>query len=288
MTKSRLRSDLIFTMPFSNMLHMSFADRVKTTQLAGFSGMTIQPVEVKRFVAEGTSIAEMRKIANDAGIAFGRLDPLCTWVPNWHFTNFPESYVRESATSPDEFFGMCEQLGTSYASLNATFPADRYSTEQITEYYAAICRKGAEHGVTVDMECIPMWGVVSLEQGWDIVRKAGAKNGGLIFDCTHFTRSHSTFATLASIPGDQIHCVQVCDGYIPMRPGVTLEQECFERLWPGKGDFPIAKMLTTLNETGGLRQIGPEVFSASLVGKSPQEIADLCVASLVQYDALAG
>ena len=286
MTKS-LRSDLVFTMPFSNMLHMGFADRVKTTRLAGFSGMTIQPIEVQRFVAAGTSIADMRAMAADAGIEIGRLDPLCTWVPNWHFTNFPETYVRESATSPDEFFDMCEQLGASYSSLNATFPADRYTTPQITEYYAAICRKGAEHGVTVDMECIPMWGVVSLEQGWEIVKNAGAPNGGFVFDCTHFVRANSIFATLESIPGHLIHCVQVCDGYIPMKPGVTLELECFERLWPGDGDFPIAKLLDTLVKTGGLRQIGPEVFSAAQATRSPEEIARLSVAALAQYDALA-
>jgi sugar phosphate isomerase/epimerase len=250
--------------------------------------MTIQPIEVRKFIAAGTSIADMRAIAADAGIEIGRLDPLCTWVPDWHPTNFGEDYIRDSDTTPEAFFDFCEQLDCSYASLNAMFPADRYTTDQITEYYAAICRKAAEYGVTVDMECIPMWGVVDLEQGWEILRNAGVSNGGFVFDCTHFVRSSPNFATLSSIPGDLIHCVQVCDGYIPMPAGVTLEQECFERLWPGKGDFPIAKMLSTLNETGGLRQIGPEVFSATQASRSPQEIADLSVAALAQYDVLAG
>jgi len=281
-----LRSDLIFTMPFSNVLHLPFAEKVKATRLAGFSSMTIQPQEVLKIVAEGTWIADMKAMAADAGVEISRLDPLCPWVPDWHPINFDEHYIRAHDISPAVFFDLCDRLGCTFMSLNATFPAIRYTTDQITEYYAAICRTAAEHGVTCDMECIPMWGVVSLEQGWEIVKRAAAPNGGFVFDCTHFIRANSKLETLRSIPGNLIHCVQVCDGHIPLPTGVTLEKECFERLWPGQGDFPIAEMLRTLNATDGLRQIGPEVFSANLAGKSAEQIAELSHAALAQYDVL--
>jgi sugar phosphate isomerase/epimerase len=286
MPNGRLRSDLVFAMPFSNLLHLPFAKKVEATRLAGFAAMTIQPQEVLKIVAEGTSIADMRTMAADGGIEIGRLDPLCTWVPNWHPTNFDQAYIEAHDIKQSVFFDLCEQLGCKYMSLNATFPAGRYTTDQIAEYYAAICKAAAEHGVTCDMECIPMWGVTSLEHGWEIVKKAGAPNGGFVFDCTHFIRGGSSLETLKSIPGHLIHCVQVCDGYIPLPLGVTLEEECFERLWPGDGDFPIADILRTLNETRGLMQIGPEVFSAGQATRSAQEIASMSVAALVQYDAL--
>lgn len=67
---------------------------------------------------------------------------------------------------------------------------------------------------------------------------------------------------------------------------MTLEKECFERLWPGEGDFAIAAMLDTLNETGGLTQIGPEAFSVEIATKSAEEIAKLSRHSLLQYNAL--
>ena len=57
-------------------------------------------------------------------------------------------------------------------------------------------------------------------------------------------------------------------------------------MWPGDGDFPIAAMLDTLDETGGLMQIGPEVFSADMATKSAEEIARLSREALVQYKAL--
>jgi len=131
-----------------------------------------------------------------------------------------------------------------------------------------------------------MWGVVTLEQGWDVLQRSGAQNGGFVFDCTHFMRGHTSLETLRAIPGHLIHCVQVCDGLMPLQPGVTLEMECFERLWPGDGDFPIADMLAVLHSTGGLRQIGPEVFSSSLAKMSVQEIAERSSSALAQYDVL--
>jgi sugar phosphate isomerase/epimerase len=282
----KLRSDLLFAMPFSNILHLPFAEKVKATRLAGFSTMTIQPQEVLKLVAEGLPIADMKSMAADEGITIPRLDPLCPWVPDWHPTNFGADYAKAHDISPAVFFDICDQLGCTYMSLNATFPASRYTTEQITGYYAEICRMAAEHGVICDLECIPMWGVVSLEQGWKILQDSGATNGGFVFDCTHFVRSNPSLETLQAIPGHYMHCVQVCDGTIPLRPGVTLELECFERLWPGEGDFPIADILRTLNATGGLSQIGPEIFSASMATKSAEEVARLSRESLLQYDVL--
>ena len=281
-----LRTDLIFAMPFSNVLHLSFPDKVKAARLAGFQQMTIQPQEVIKLVTEGVSIADMRAMAADGGIEIARLDPLCPWVPDWRPTNFGEDYARAHDISPKLFFDLCDQLGCRYMSLNATFPPDRYTTEQITGFYAEICRQAADHGVTCELECIPMWGVVSLEQGWRILQDSGAKNGGFVFDCTHFTRSNPSLDTLRSIPGQLIHCVQVCDGYLPMKSGTTLEAECFERLWPGEGDFAIGDMLDTLNETGGLTQIGPEVFSAKMATLSAEEVANRSRDSLTLYRAL--
>ena len=36
-----LRSDLVFAMPFSNVLHLSFPDKIEATRLAGFQQMSI-------------------------------------------------------------------------------------------------------------------------------------------------------------------------------------------------------------------------------------------------------
>jgi hypothetical protein len=122
-----VRTDLVFAMPFSNVLHLSFPDKIKATRLAGFQQMTIQPQEVLKLVSEGLSIADMKAIAADPGVQIGRLDPLCPWVPDWKPNNFGADYAAAHDISPAVFFDLCDKLDCRYMSLNATFPATRYT-----------------------------------------------------------------------------------------------------------------------------------------------------------------
>jgi len=115
-------------------------------------------------------------------------------------------------TTPDRFFQLADGLGCRHASLNATFPLDSMSLDEITEHYAAICQRAREHGMNCDLEFIPLWGVPTLQMAWDIVKGAGAANGGLVFDVWHYVRGGSKMDLLRQIPGDQIHCVQLNDG----------------------------------------------------------------------------
>ena len=254
--------------------------------LAGFSELAIQPQEVKKINRLGLSIADMKFMAEDHGVTISRLDPLCSWNPDWHPINMDNTFISEHSITAHDFFLMCEELGCSHMSLNAQFPQDRYSFKQQVEHYAEICRLANEYALVCDLEPIPMWGVRTLQQGWDIVREADAANGGLVFDTLHFVRSHSTLDVLRTIPGEKIHCVQICDGLLPLAEGVTLEQDCFNRMWPGTGHFPLAEIVSVLEHIGGLNQVGPEVFSLSNQSMSAEQIAHACRSSLANYPEL--
>lgn len=281
-----LRQNLTFTMPFSNVLHLPFAEKVRATRLAGFQEMSIQPQEVQRLVASGTSINDMKSIAADSGVRISRLDPLCTWNPHWQPGNMDDAFITDHALTSGNFLEIASALGCSHMSLNATFSVGTYTAEELVEHYAHICSLAFEHGLICDLEPIPMWGVQSLEQGWDVVRQADAANGGLVVDTLHFIRSDSKLETLASIPGNLIHCVQICDGIHPLKSGVTLEMDCFERMWPGTGNFPLAEIVTALSKIGGLNGVGPEVFSVMNQKMSGEDVANLCKQSLLAYPEL--
>jgi len=285
-TEQNLKSGLTFTMPFSNVLHLPFAEKVKATRLAGFQELSIQPQEVLRLVASGLSIRDMRAIAEENGIRVSRLDPLCSWNPNWHPNNMDDGFIADHSTTASEFFGIALALGCTQMSLNATFPADAYAVDDQVTHYGEICRLAHEHGLVCDLEPIPMWGVKSLEQGWEIVERAGSPNGGLVLDTLHFVRSNSKLETLTTIPGDAIHCVQICDGIHPLKPGVSLEADCFERMWPGTGNFPLQTIVSALHAIGGLNGIGPEVFSVMNQNMSAEDVAQLCKKSLLAYPEL--
>ena len=124
-----------------------------------------------------------------------------------------------------------------------------------------------------------MWGVKTLRQAWSIVSSADRPNGGIVFDTLHYVRSGSTLDMLKEIPGDRIHCVQLNDGPLRLPAGVTLEENCFDRCWPGTGEFPLIEIVRTLADMDALRQVSPEVFSPHNATRRAAEIAALSSSS---------
>jgi len=190
------------------------------------------------------------------------------------------SYIDGFDIGAAEFFELCGQLGIRYCSLNATFAGDIYAADEVIEHYAATCDRAAEYGVTCDLENLPMWGVKTLRQAWSIVAASGRANAGIVFDTLHYVRSGSTLDMLREIPGDRIHCVQLNDGPLRLPPGVTLEENCFDRGWPGTGEFPLIEIVRTLAGLDALRQVSPEVFSPHNAARGAAEIAALSSESL--------
>ena len=244
-----------FVMPFSNVSHLPFTEMLEATRLASFGGLSLRPYDVLAMHEAGVSAATLRRMANDVGIEIARLDPLSAW------TAMVSSDSTNLDTFPLTFFQMCQELGCSYASLNATFPAGHISVDQVVEDFAKTCDLADEFGVTCDLENLPMWGVKTWSDAWKIVRQADRPNGGLVFDILHFMRGRSSLSDLEAVPGERIHTVQLNDGPIDLPREVTLLDNCFDRLWPGEGEFPITDVLQVLKRIGGLAQVNPEVFS---------------------------
>lgn len=260
-------------MPFSNVAHLPFPDKLTATRMGGFGELSLMPLEVERILAGGLTFVDMKAMAGDQDVRITRLDPLNTWPRIWHPDNMDEAYIKTVDTTADAMFRLTDGLGCTYISLNATFPRNSMSLEEVTEHYAAICKRANEHGVICDLEFIPLWGVPTLDLSWSIVTGADAPNSGLVFDVWHFVRSGSNIELLHRIPGDKIHCVQLNDGPLELPEGVSIKDDCYNRLFPGDGEFPNVEIVKILAASGGLNQVGPEVFSPILATMSVEEVA---------------
>jgi sugar phosphate isomerase/epimerase len=275
-------------MPFSNVAHLPFEEKLRATRLAGFGELSLMPLEVERLLEGGMSFAEMRSRAADQGVSITRLDPLNTWPRIWRPDNMDEAYIRSVDTTPDAFFRLIDGLGCTHMSLNATFPLNAMSIDEITQHYAAICRRAAAHDVTCDLEFIPLWGVPTLDMAWQIVSAADQPNSGLVFDVWHFVRSRSKLDTLRQLPGSMIHCLQLNDGPLDLPADVSIMDDCYNRLFPGDGGFPNAEIIRILAQGGGLNQVGPEVFSPMLAAMSTEEVAAKSAVSIATAFDTAG
>lgn len=282
-----LRSDVRFTMPCAMVMHLPFAEQLTAVQAAGFQELTLHPFFMTDVNRAGVSFADMRSMVSDAGLRIDRIDPLTTWVPEWKAWNFGDEYNVQVSMEQSLFFELSEFLGCRYVSLNSMWKAGQYSIEQIAEYYRAVCERAQPYGLACDLEPIPMWGIPRLEDALEVLRLAGVANGGLVFDVTHFTRGGTPLEVLAEVQGELIHNVQLCDGRIPSKQ--SLEDECFDRMWPGTGDFDIPGILRVLDIIGGLNGVGPEVFDPAYIrDRTPGEvIAQRTVECLTRYPELA-
>jgi sugar phosphate isomerase/epimerase len=143
-----------------------------------------------------------------------------------------------------------------------TAPPGSVNRSQLTDAFAAICRRAEDYGLRCDLEFIPMYCVSDLNMAWHIVRDAGMKNSGIVFDYWHFMRGNPDFELLGAIPGDRISAVQLSDALMIVPDGRNASDDCMNfRLPCGEGEFPIDSITRTLAGIDALRNVGPEIFS---------------------------
>jgi sugar phosphate isomerase/epimerase len=257
-----------------SVLPLSFSERIVAAHAGGFSSTSLIPFELRRAETSGQGLREIRAEFEDAGIAIRVVDPLATWLPNFS----PPPELREDdpvlgGYQPDEVFALCHALGADLVTTLALF-VPLLEVDAGAEHFAAVCDDAAEHGLRLQVEFIPGTGIPDIALAWEIVRRAGRANGGLIVDSWHFFRSNPDFDLLASIPGDRIFSVQIEDA--PAKPSENLAIESLHgRLVPGDGELDLARFVAALPETSSERLIGPEVFSDDLWQLPADEIGRL-------------
>ena len=283
-----LRSDIVFSMPCAMIQHLPLQEQIKAVKQAGFHELTLHPFMIGHYISAGLSLKDMKSMLDDSGIRVSRLDPLTTWAPDWRAYNFSDDYTITVSMDPLELFELSKIFGTKHISLNGMWKPGRYDINELTEFYARICEKALPYDLTCDIEPIPMWGgCPRLEDALEVINKSGAENVGLVFDVTHFTRGGTPMEVLEHIPGDLIHSVQICDGLMPKPDHLSLEEECFNRMWPGEGGFNIGPIISLLDRIGGLRAVGPEVFANYAGMHTPGDwIVDKTISSFTQYPEL--
>ncbi|ACM28811.1 MULTISPECIES: sugar phosphate isomerase/epimerase family protein [Rhizobium] len=265
---------------------LSLREQIRATKTAGFDKLSTTPLKYIQSLLEGFSSEDMLQLAADSGIGISHLDPLCRWCRQWK----PENIIGGGmplaffSFSVDDFLRIASTLKVESLTAMTVAPHGSMSVDEMTGDFAALCDRAADYGIRCDLEFIPLdWAIPDLATAWTIVRNADRKNSGLTFDFWHFVRSGLPFELLRTIPGDKISCVQLADGLAHVPAHRSKFQDCLEdRVPPGAGEFPISAILQTLKDIGGLRRVGPEVFSCEFDAMSADDIAVRCRETLVQ------
>ena len=256
---------------------LSLKDQLCAAAISRCDELTITPSDYLKWLGSCIPTRDIKAMAADAGVRIMHLDPLVRWVDDWRpdipRDQFPTDPIAFDA---DDFFRMAAALEATSFTAWAAFPAGRYGLPALVDAFGALCRRAASEGLRCDLEFIPVFGVPDLKTAWAIVDGAGATNSGLVLDLWHYMRGGRDDQLLASIPGDRITAVQLCDATAELPLGMPLVEDGLNnRRVPGEGDFPVDEVVEVLRTSGGLNNVGLEVFSPRFDAMSAEAIGTL-------------
>lgn len=256
-----------------------FREQLHAAAGAGYDALAIGRLTYRSLLDAGCSAAGIRRMADDHGIRLGHYDGFARWAPYPFAESTPPAASEVFADSVDQCLEMCEQLELDAICATGVYDPATAELPRLVDAFGNFCDRAARCGVQVDLECIPMWGVPDLATAWALVNGAACNNAAVLLDSWHFFRGSADLQLLRALPSGSIRTVQLADaGALP--PGRSLLEDClgFRRL-PGDGEFPLREFLEILFEKGGVRSIGPEIFSHQLDALGANEAAARCAHS---------
>lgn len=243
---------------------ISFCDRVDAAVAGGFRGISLWGRDYERARADGLSDADVRGLLDDRGREVAELDPAWWWLPGAADVHIPDDAdtMHVFRYGEEEMFAIADAVGAR--SLNATDVfGGPWGVDEAAAAFAALCDRAAEHGLLVHLEGLPWSQIPDVASAWEIVRRAGRSNGGIVVDAWHFFRAGADFDALRAVPGDQVLGIQLDDGPAAAEDNLV-HATLHDRLLPGDGAFDLEALVAALRAIGAVAPIGVEVFSDTL------------------------
>jgi sugar phosphate isomerase/epimerase len=145
---------------------------------------------------------------------------------------------------------------------------------------AALVDIAAEVPAQVCVEFLPWSAIPSLAVAWELVEESGA---GILLDTWHWHRQPGgpNSELLASIPGERIGYVQVCDAAAtPMDDSLT--EAMSARVLPGDGVVDFAEVFALLGGIGAGPFVATEIFNPGFVAERGPHAAAVAMAAAGQ------
>jgi sugar phosphate isomerase/epimerase len=173
------------------------------------------------------------------------------------------------------------ELGARHVLCNAWSGAPAFIQDQ----FDALCDLAAPLGLTVECEFVTFTEIVGLKDAWEIVRRSGRANAGVLIDTLHFARSGVALEEIETVPDDRLHYLQLCDVAEASAPSVEAMKHTAraERLYVGEGAAPIREVVERLPgrplaleiiHAERVAALGYEAFAAECLRRAKAHLGD--------------
>jgi sugar phosphate isomerase/epimerase len=264
---------------------LALEQRLLVARAGGFTSISLAPLTIRRWREAGASDVDIRRSLAAAGVRVGVVDPLTKWLPRWEPP--PDMGAEDLAFGDfeaDEVLDMARSFGADLVTA-VEYTGAAPDIEEAVASFAALCDQAADRGIRVGLEAMPFSGIREIATAWEIVRRAGAPNGGLVVDPWHVYRGPAPdrdLEVIRTVPGEKIFTLQLDDG--PATAEADLRAETMHhRLLPGDGAFDLTRFLAAVWASGARPVVGPEVMCDDLAGLDPAELGRLLRSSALPF-----
>ncbi|MDQ6418148.1 sugar phosphate isomerase/epimerase family protein [Paenibacillus sp. LHD-117] len=263
------------TFPFKSALNAStlfpyrlgLKEQLRVAAEAGYDGIEIWVRDMEDYLAGGESLDSLRSEIQGSGLEVPNAIAFFRWADN-------DAAVREEALEQAKNeMEMLAAIGCIAVAAPSFGDVTGASVHKIAERFAALSDLGETTGVTPYLE---FWGrakrLSRLEETIEVLLAADKPNAKLLLDPFHMYTGGSDQETLATLSSERIGIVHANDyGAIPPRDTIADS----DRLFPGDGIAPLARMAQLLHAAGYNGYLSLELFMEDFDGLSASEVASL-------------
>ena len=227
-------------------------EKMQACAIAGFDGIEIFEQDL---VTSPLSPEDVRKMAADLGLT------LDLYQPFRDFDSVPEDLLAANLRRAEAKFRLMSRLGMDTILVcsnvaTASIDDDALRAEQL----AALAALAGDHGVKVAYEALA-WGkyVNDYEHAHRLVETVDHPNLGTCLDSFHILSRDWDTAPIEAFNPEKIFFVQVADA--PKLSMDVLSWSRHYRVFPGEGQFELAKFLGHVVRAGYTGPVSLEVFN---------------------------
>jgi sugar phosphate isomerase/epimerase len=235
---------------------LSLAEKVEITAEAGYGGIEPWVREIDAYVAEGGTLGDLRRMANDAGLRIVNLIGFFEW-------SVPDNEARNKAfMEAERCFAMAAELGCPYV---AAPPLGIHTTpgvdlSDVAKRYGVLVDLGTQFDVVPVLE---YWGIArtlgTLGEALLVAAECGRETARILADVFHTYKGSGHFNGFGLIGPETVAILHVND-YPATPPREAIKDG--DRVYPGDGIAPYAEIVERLQAAGFQGVMSLELFNA--------------------------
>jgi sugar phosphate isomerase/epimerase len=240
-----------------------FKDRVEACARVGFKGIGIWHADLVHTLKR-RPLTEIKHILDDNGMKHIELE----FLGDWFLTGEKK---KKSDIVKNDLLTAASLLGARHIKVGDFFHTDT-PMPQVIESFAALCRDAEAHGTRIVYELMPFAMIDNLPDTLTMLKGAGAKNGGIIFDLWHVVKLGIPYEEVARFPMEYFFGVEINDGTFTA-PWDLVEDTVNHRRFCGEGEFDVPGFLDHVWRAGYRGPVGIEVLNKELRQRPLDELA---------------